>query len=107
MTTPNPSWSIVRLKFFFLNKFPMFEKSDMLDNHHVFTAWPHVMEKLLADNGFQIAEIYTIGQRSRFPRFSFDIRFIAKIFVHFIRKLVEKISPGSKGMCYGITAVKI
>jgi 2-polyprenyl-3-methyl-5-hydroxy-6-metoxy-1,4-benzoquinol methylase len=106
LTTPNPYWSVIRLKFFFLNVFPMFEKSDLDNNHHVFTAWPHVIEKLLADNGFEVQHKFTIGQRAKFPRFSFDLRYPGKIIVYFLRKVLEKFSSSSAGMCFGIVAIK-
>jgi hypothetical protein len=106
LTTPNPFWSVVRLKFLFLNKFPMFEKSDMDDNHHVFTAWPHVMEKLLIDNGFQVIHQFTTGHSAKFPRFTVSIQYPAKILVYILRKFLEKSTPLSKGMCFGMVALK-
>ena len=106
ITTPNPFWSVVRLKFLFLNKFPMFEKSDMDDNNHFFTAWPHVMEKLLDDNGFDVLRRFTTGQRAKFPRPALEIRYPAKILVYVLRKFIEKVTPISKGMSFGFVAIK-
>lgn len=106
LTTPNPFWSVNRLKFLLLNKFPMFEKSDLDNNHHVFTAWPYVLEKLLLQNGFQVIDKFTIGCCAKFPAFAFSLRYPAKILVYFLRKFIEKLTPDSKGMSYGFVAVK-
>jgi 2-polyprenyl-3-methyl-5-hydroxy-6-metoxy-1,4-benzoquinol methylase len=106
LSTPNPFWSVNRLKFLFLNIFPMFEKSDMDDNNHVFTAWPHVIERLLSTNGFRIIDQFTIGYKAKFPEFQFSINYQAKILVYFLRKLLERLTPTSKGMSYGVVAIK-
>lgn len=37
-----------------------FAPLDLWQNHHVFPAWPHVLEKLLGDAGFQIEEHVTL-----------------------------------------------
>lgn len=106
LTTPNPFWSVVRIKFLLMNKFPMFEKSDLDDNHHVFTAWPHVLEKMLELNGFRIISRFTSGWKARFPEFEFHVRYPAKIGVFLLRKALETTNPISKGMCYGVMAQK-
>lgn len=106
LSTPNPFWSAIRLKFFLQNKFPMFEKSDMDNNHHVFTAWPHVVEKLLIDNGFEVIERMTMASRAKFPQPEFNISYPARIMVRLLRRIMEFQSPISKGMSYGILAIK-
>ncbi|MEO9967582.1 MAG: class I SAM-dependent methyltransferase [Reichenbachiella sp.] len=105
-STPNPFWSPIRLKFFVQGIFPMFRKSDMLDNHHVYTAWPHVTERLLEINGFEVKKSCTLGFKANFPGFQFHPIYFARIIVFFIRKILETGLSKSKGMSYAIVAQK-
>lgn len=106
VTVPNPFWSAIRLNFFFRNKFPMFEKVDMDGNHHVFTSWPHVIERLLEKNGFEIMDRMTIGSNSKLPAFELSLTYPYKVLIRIIRKLMERQASVSKGMSYGILAKK-
>jgi 2-polyprenyl-3-methyl-5-hydroxy-6-metoxy-1,4-benzoquinol methylase len=106
LTTPNPYWSVIRIKFFLLGIFPMFEKTDLLNNHHVFTAWPHTIEYLLKENGFEITDTYTIDTKAKFPHLTFSPIFFIKFFYYLLRKAIEKRDVRSKGMSYGIIARK-
>ena len=106
ISTPNPFWSVVRIKFFFRGIFPMFRPEDLNNNHHVFTVWPHVLEHLLDQNGFEVVHSSTISMRARFPRLQLTLLYPIKIGYFFLRKLIEKVDKRSKGMSYGIVAVK-
>ncbi|CAN5345342.1 hypothetical protein BH23BAC1_BH23BAC1_50840 [soil metagenome] len=106
ITTPNPYWSVVRIKFLVFGIFPMFEKSDLENNHHVYTAWPHVLEYLLVKNEFEIIDSYTIGTRAKFPLFNFKPSYLIKFIFYFLRKIVEKSDIKAKGMSYGVIAIK-
>lgn len=106
LTTPNPFWSLNRLKFLFLNQFPNFEPGDTEAHHHVFTVWPHVLKKLLANNEFTLLEEFTLGSAARFPSLKSVIRNPFRIPVYLLRKLLERINPESRGMSYGVVVIR-
>lgn len=106
ITTPNPNWTINRIKFFLLGIFPNFTRQDMDDNHHVFTVWPHIMEKLLKDNEFKILDSCTLSSKASFPKLTFKPVYFVRILLYIARKIIEIIDPTSKGMCYGVVAIK-
>jgi hypothetical protein len=78
----------------------------MEDNHHVFTAWPHVTERMLSNNGFKVIDRFTIGCCAKFPDFTFSFLYPAKIIVFFLRKILESTASASKGQSYGFIAIK-
>lgn len=106
ISTPNPYWSVIRIKFFLLGIFPNFTKENMDNNHHVFTAWPHVMEKLLSDNGFKIIDSYTLLSKAKFPIFTLNPIFLVKLTFYLARKTFELFDKKTKGMSYGVIAKK-
>jgi|TARA_Y100000310_G_scaffold309167_1_gene353028 hypothetical protein len=106
ISTPNPYWSVIRIKFFFKGVFPMFTNEDMDNNHHVFVVWPHVLYKLLKNNDFEILDSYTIGVKSKFPEFQVHPVLIVKILLFGIRRLIEFFDKKSKGMSYTVIAKK-
>ena len=65
-----------------------------------------MMERMLNNNGFQVIDKFTVGSRSKFPKPALDIYYPAKVLVHFLRKFLEALTPGSKGMSYGMVAIK-
>ena len=89
ISTPNPYWSVSRIKFFFLGVFPNFAKEDMEGNHHVFTVWPHVLEKLLTENGSKIVDSYTLADKAKWPMFELHPKFVARIIFYWTRKILE------------------
>lgn len=106
LTTPNPHWSNARFTFFTNNFLQCFSQSDLDLNHHIFTPWPHVVEKLLTDNGFLIETYVTLERKTKiFDKKVFENPL--RIFKRIIMVLLESVSKNSCGMSYGIVAKKI
>lgn len=108
LTTPNPAWSNSRLNLLFKGKLACFMQSDLDNNHHVFTPWPHIIEKLLTDNGFKIIKYVTLdGPTQLFQKPYRGIKFPLQLLKRSLTKIVEKFDSTSCGMGYGIIAQKI
>lgn len=108
LSTPNPAWSKSRLDFLMRGFLSCFTQSDLDDNHHVFTPWPHIVEKLLADNGFKIVEYYTLDGKTRLfssPILSWKFPFI--IINRLIKQIIERRDPAACGMSYALVAQKV
>jgi len=108
LTTPNPQWSTSRLSLLSTGVLTCFTQSDLDVNHHVFTPWVHVVEKLLKDAGFEIQEYVTLEGKTRI--FDENLRggnSLKKLIARIIKKLIERRDPGACGMSYGIIAKKI
>src|SRR6185437_317953 len=108
LTTPNPQWSTSRLSLLSTGVLTCFTQSDLDVNHHVFTPWVHVVEKLLKDAGFEIQEYVTLEGKTRI--FDENLRggnSLKKLIARIIKKLIERRDPGACGMSYGIVAKKI
>jgi hypothetical protein len=65
LTTPNPLWSNARIEMFTKGALTCFTQNDLDRNHHVFTPWPHIIEKLLIDNGFKIIAYHTLDGKTK------------------------------------------
>lgn len=108
LTTPNPKWSTSRLSLFTTGNLTCFTPSDLELNHHVFTPWTHMVEKLLIDSGFEIAEYVTLdGKTTVFDKTLFKGNILKKLAARIVKKIIEKRDPSSCGMSYGIVAKKI
>jgi hypothetical protein len=108
LTTPNPQWSTSRLSLLFTGVLTCFTQSDLDVNHHVFTPWVHVVEKLLKDAGFEVQEYVTLEGKTKI--FDGNLRggnSLKKLIARVIKKLIERRDPASCGMSYGIIAKKI
>ncbi|MES2377405.1 MAG: methyltransferase domain-containing protein [Bacteroidota bacterium] len=108
LTTPNPGWSTSRTCLLFKGFLTCFTQSDLDANHHVFIAWPHILQKLLADNGLEIIEYVTLDGPTRL--FSKGLKlsqFIIQFPARLIKIMIEKKDPSAMGMSYGIVARKI
>ena len=108
LTTPNPAWSTSRLNLLKDGYLTCFTPSDLELNHHVFTAWPHIVERMLTDTGFEIAEYSTLdGKTSIFDKgltgFSIPLKLMSRI----AKKKIEHRDAASCGMSYGMIAQKI
>jgi SAM-dependent methyltransferase len=106
LTTPNPFWSESRVSMFFKGEMPCFTISDLELNHHVFTPWPHIIERLLGDNGFIIEKCVTLDGKT----ILFDANLTKnpfRILKRLTKKLLERNSPITCGMSYGIIAKKL
>jgi SAM-dependent methyltransferase len=106
LTTPNPHWS--RSRFYALAKgnLACFTQSDLDLNHHVFTPWPHIVEKLLKDTGFSIESYVTLDGPTRWPGRPYNLRYPLRCAFACLNKTIEKYDPTACGMSYGIVARK-
>jgi 2-polyprenyl-3-methyl-5-hydroxy-6-metoxy-1,4-benzoquinol methylase len=68
LTAPNPRWSRSRIHALLYGTPACFTQSDLDLNGHVFTSWPHVLERMLCDAGFEIVEFVTLDGRTSWPR---------------------------------------
>jgi 2-polyprenyl-3-methyl-5-hydroxy-6-metoxy-1,4-benzoquinol methylase len=108
LTTPNPAWSNSRLDLLRKGFLTCFTQSDLDLNHHVFTAWPHVIEKLLHDNNFEIIEYSTLdGNTLLFDKNLGGLAAPVQLVFRMIKKSIEAKNPASCGMSYGIIAKRI
>lgn len=107
LTTPNPQWSASRLSLLSTGVLTCFTQSDLDVNHHVFTPWVHIIEKLLKDAGFEIQEYVTLeGKTKIFDETLRGGNILKKVIARIIKKLIERRDAASCGMSYGIIARK-
>jgi hypothetical protein len=106
MTTPNPMWS--RSRFHALAKgYPScFDEGDLRDNHHVFTPWPHIVEKMLNDFRLDVEKYVTLDGKSKIPKDPSSPWYLVRATFAMTRVLMEKYDKSSCGMSYGILAKK-
>jgi len=106
ITVPNPRWS--RSRFNTLGKgYPAcFTQSDLDLNHHVFTPWPHIVEKLLNDTGFNVEQYVTLDGQTNLPGNPYNFRYPVRYVFSLLNMVIEKYDPSACGMSYGIVAKK-
>ncbi|MES2278842.1 MAG: methyltransferase domain-containing protein [Bacteroidota bacterium] len=108
LTTPNPAWSNSRVNLLNKGYLSCFTQSDLELNHHVFTAWPHIVNRLLADTGFEITEYSTLdGQTHIFDKNLKGLSIPLKLISRITKKIIELKDPAACGMSYGIIAKRI
>jgi 2-polyprenyl-3-methyl-5-hydroxy-6-metoxy-1,4-benzoquinol methylase len=108
LTTPNPGWSSSRISLLMKGYLTCFTQSDLDLNHHVFTAWPHIVEKLLSDNKLEIIEYVTLDGKTKI--FDGNLKLtsaVLQIPLRLVKKIIEYTNPAAIGMSYGIVARKI
>ncbi len=106
LNTPNPRWS--RSRFYALDKgnLACFTQSDLDLNHHVFTPWPHIVEKLLNDTGFSIKTYVTLDGPTSWPSSPYNLRFPLRCAFALVNMGIERRDPTACGMSYGVIAQK-
>ncbi|MDB5150377.1 MAG: hypothetical protein JWQ57_4397 [Mucilaginibacter sp.] len=108
LTTPNPAWSNSRVDLLRKGYLTCFTQSDLDLNHHVFTAWPHIIQRLLTDTGFEILEYSTLdGKTKIFDKNLKGLSLPVKLFFRLTKKIIEIKDPTSCGMSYGIIAKRL
>jgi len=104
LTAPNPRWSRSRVHAL-LHGYPAcFTQSDLDNNGHVFTPWPHVMLKLLADAGFAIEEYVTLDGKTVWPWPPSSLNYPLRLAHAAINKAIEWGDPSACGMSFGMLA---
>jgi SAM-dependent methyltransferase len=104
ITTPNPRWSRSRLWALLHGTLACFTQQDLDLNGHVFPVWPHVLEKMLRDSGFEIVEYVTLDGRAAWPRGPFSLRYPLRCLVALAMIAIEKTDRSACGMSYGVVA---
>jgi len=108
LTTPNPAWSTSRVDLLKSGYLSCFTQSDLDLNHHVFTPWPHIINRLLTDSGFEIIEYSTLdGKTKIFDKNLKGITIPFQLIARGMKKMIELKDRASIGMSYGIIAKRI
>jgi len=108
LTTPNPAWSTSRVNLLRKGYLSCFTPSDLELNHHVFTPWPHIIERLLNDSGFEVVEYSTLdGKTNIFDKNLRGLLIPLQIALRLIKKTIESSDAAACGMSYGIVAKRI
>ena len=108
LTTPNPAWSDSRINLLTSGYLSCFTRSDLELNHHVFTPWPHIVNRILTDSGFEIIEYSTLdGKTNIFDKNLKGLSLPIKLLSRLIKKGIEYRDKNSCGMSYGIIAKRI
>jgi hypothetical protein len=108
LTTPNPAWSNSRLNLLIKGYLSCFTESDLELNHHIFTPWPHIIQRLLNDSGFEIVEYSTLeGKTNIFDKTLRGLSIPVKLTSRLVKKSIELKDKASCGMSYGIVAKRI
>jgi SAM-dependent methyltransferase len=106
LTTPNPRWSRSRFVALARGWPACFTQSDLDLNHHVFTPWQHVVERLLRDSGFRVLRYVTLDGSTGWPRRPYNLRYPLRLAFAGLNALVEWRDSTARGMSYGILAEK-
>ncbi len=101
LTTPNPQSSKNRINLLLKGTLYAFQEKHLTE-HHVFTPWEHVVRHFLENTGFQILE-YAIVDTAYQNRKVTSVKDALKFY---LEKLIESRNDKSKGMSYGIVAIK-
>lgn len=107
LTMPNPRWSRSRLYVLKTGYSACYTQSDLDLNNHIFTTWPHIIEKLLHDKGFVIEKYVTLDGITKWPGKPINLRYPLRFIIAAINKTIEFFDPSACGMSYGILAKKI
>jgi|SRR5580700_533210 hypothetical protein len=104
VTTPNPRWSRSRLWALYSGYPACFTQADLDQNRHVFPVWPHILERMLTDRGFTIAEYVTLDGVTTWPTASYSPRYPVRCAVAAMMMALERRDLTACGMSYGVVA---
>ena len=107
ITTPNPRWSRSRLQALRTGFLTCFTQDDLDRNFHIFPVWPHVLERLLVEAGFDVEEYCTLDGATKWPQAMGGISFPLRVVHAALNKWIERIDPSACGMSYGILARRV
>ena len=106
LTTPNPLWSRSRMWALAHGTPTCFTQSDLDLNHHVFTSWPHIVERLLGDCGFTVIRCDTLDGWTKWPIGPITLRYPVRLALACANKWIESRDQAACGMSYGVVAKK-
>lgn len=107
LSTPNPSWSGSRLTLLGRGVLTMFTPDDLEKNHHVFTPWRHIVQRLLADNGFVDVRFVSLGKPTSLMAKPFwGVKVLLRAVFRLVKIAIEKRDRTSVGAAFGVIAEK-
>jgi len=106
LTMPNPRWSRSRLYALKTGYSVCYTQSDLDLNNHVFTTWPHIIEKLINDKGFIVEKCVTLDGTTKWPGKPFNLKYPLRFIIAATNKFIEFFDPSACGMSYGVIARK-
>lgn len=106
LTTPNPRWSRSRIHALHAGLPICFTEQDLALNHHVFTPWPHIVSKMLADVGLTQEAVATLDGPTGWPGRPFNARYPARLLGAMAMKWLERRDRSACGMSYALVARK-
>lgn len=106
VTMPNPLWSRSRYYAFATGNLCCFTQSDLDLNHHVFTPWPHMLQKMLSDAGFDVIRYVTLDGKTKLPRPKVTWRYPLRLAFACANIAIERLDAAACGMSYGVVAIK-
>ena len=89
VTVPNPRWSRSRIHALFCGYPTCFGQSDLDLNHHVFTPWPHILQRLLEDVGFTIDRYVTLDGKTEIFRRNISLTYPVRCFAALANKIIN------------------
>jgi hypothetical protein len=104
VTTPNPRWSRSRLWALHSGYPACFTQRDLDLNGHVFPVWPHVLERMLVEREFAIAEYVTLDGATTWPGAPYSLRYPVRCAVAATMMVLESRDATARGMSYGVVA---
>src|ERR1700681_4636141 len=93
VTTPNPRWSRSRLWALHCGYPACFTQADLDLNGHVFPVWPHILERMLTERGFSIAEYVTLDGATSWPGAPYSLRYPVRCAVAAMMMVLESRDP--------------
>jgi hypothetical protein len=106
VTVPNPLWSRSRTHALFHGYPTCFRQSDLDLNHHVFTPWPHILQKMLKDAGLIVDDYVTLDGVTRFWDRPISATYPIRCLKSLSHILIERLDTSACGMSYGLIARK-
>jgi hypothetical protein len=106
LTTPNPRWSRSRIHALLKGVPTCFTQADLDFNGHVFTSWPHILERMLIDCGFEIEDYVTLDGKTGWPGAPVTLRYPLRFAHASLNMLIEHLDPTACGMSYGMIATR-
>ena len=82
-----------------------FTQDDLDLNHHIFTS-PHVVERILLDNGLSVEEYVTLDGKTTWPGRPYNLKYPVRMGLALTNRVIEWLDPTACGMAYALVARK-
>lgn len=107
LTTPNARWSATRVTMLFRGVAGGFSERDLIENHHVFFPWPHIVERFLNDAGLEVEEYVTLEGWTTPLRRDGTMFYPVRFVLNLLLMVIERLDPTSRGVTMGMIARKV